>query len=62
MVRQHFFPLLLLLDSGSEIQDLGSGLEKKIGIRDKHPGCATLIKCMRIQKTGAVNYLVVRQL
>jgi len=32
--------LLLLLDPG--YRDPGSGMEKKIRIRDKHPGSATL--------------------
>jgi hypothetical protein len=37
--------LLRFLDPGSEIQDLGSVMGKKSGsgIRDKHPGAATLI-------------------
>jgi hypothetical protein len=42
----HLSLLLLFLDPGSEIRDPGSGMGKNqdpgCGIRDKHPGSATL--------------------
>ncbi len=42
----HLSLLLLFLDPGSEIRDPGSGMGKNqdpgSGIRDKHPGSATL--------------------
>jgi hypothetical protein len=58
MTSNFFYPslLLLFLDPGSEIRDPGSGIRDprseirdpgwvkiRIGIRDKHPGSATLI-------------------
>jgi hypothetical protein len=49
-----FYPslLLLFLDPGSEIWDLGSGMGKNqdpgSGIRDKYPGSATLAGTLRV--------------
>ncbi len=48
MTSNFFSPLSFVADPGSEIRDLGSGMGKNqdlgSGIRDKHPGSATLLK------------------